>query len=376
MERVGLSLLMPYVEDALDPLQFAYLKGRSTDDAACTLIHRLTKHLDAKSSYTARATFIDYSSAFNTIQPHILVPKLNALNVPAYLQLWILDYLIERPQYVRTSTEISSHITLNTGAPQGCVLSPVLFILYTNDLQWNTPNVMIQKYADDTIILGLVHDNNDDEYRLCIDFVNTWCKDNFLNLNIDKTKEIIWDFRRTKSTVTPVEIDNRKVEIVDSYKYLGLIIDDKLTFTKHVQTQMKKVNKRLYCIRSMKKVNVSSDIIAMFYNATVPSVLLYASVAFFGLTSAALKKEMARPYKICKKIIGQVSLINDNDTLAQRHMLGMTQRLINDPTHVLYSEYEKLPSGRRWRVLRARTTRFKNTFVPMSVVKLNENVVR
>ena len=113
----------------------------------------------------------------------------------------------------------------------------------------------------------------------------------------------------------------------------------------------------------------------MFYNATVPSVLLYASVAFFGLTSAALKKEMARPYKICKKIIGQVSLINDNDTLAQRHMLGMTQRLINDPTHVLYSEYEKLPSGRRWRVLRARTTRFKNTFVPMSVVKLNENVV-
>ena len=128
LERVGLALLMPHVEGSLDPLQFAYINGRSTDDATCYLLHRLTKHLDDRYSNTVRATFIDYSSTFNTIQPHILMNKLNHLDVPLNLQLWILDYLLERPQYVKTLSEQSSIITLNTGAPQGCVL----FLYYSS----------------------------------------------------------------------------------------------------------------------------------------------------------------------------------------------------------------------------------------------------
>jgi hypothetical protein len=161
LERVGLLLLMPFVKEKLDPFQFAYISGRSTDDAICMHLHKLTKHLDAKSSNTVRATYIDCSSAFNIIQPHILVRKLSSMEVPKRLQLWILDYLIARPQFVRTSSEISGCITLNTGAPQGCVLSPVLFILYTNDLSWNTDRILIQKYADDTVILGLISRDDD-----------------------------------------------------------------------------------------------------------------------------------------------------------------------------------------------------------------------
>ena len=131
-------------------------------------------------------TFIDYSSAFNTIQPHLMLNKLNALNVPAYLQLWILDYLTERSQYVRTKYGVSDIITVNTGAPQGCVLSPVLFVLYTNDLAWDTNGAMIEKYADDTAVVGFISNDDDSEYVECIEFVNTWCKDNYLDLNVPK----------------------------------------------------------------------------------------------------------------------------------------------------------------------------------------------
>jgi hypothetical protein len=182
---------MPFVKDDLDPLQFAYIMGRCTDDASCTLIHRICKHLDAKSSNTARALFIDYSSAFNTIQPHLMIQKLQRLGVPSFLQLWIFDYLTNRPQYVKTSKETSSSLTLSTGAPQGCVMSPLLFILYTNDLCWSTSNISVIKYADDTVIVGLIENDDNTEYVKCIDFVSNWCKLNFLDLNINKTKEVI-----------------------------------------------------------------------------------------------------------------------------------------------------------------------------------------
>ena len=220
LEKVGLSLLMPYVEEHFDSLQFAYINGRSTEDAICTMVHRTTKHLDAKSTNTARALFIDYSSAFNTIQPHLMLEKLNNLNVPGYLQLWILDYLTGRPQYVQTSSKISGRIVLNTGASQGCVLSPILFVLYTNDLCWNsnTGCVSIVKYADDTIIVGIMSKEDDSEYMKCIKFVSTWCSDNFLDLNVSKTKEMIWDYRRSPTEKHPVVINDKPVKVTSVYK--------------------------------------------------------------------------------------------------------------------------------------------------------------
>lgn len=98
------------------------------------------------------------------------------------MQIWTLDYLSNRPQHAKTKLETSAQIALYTGAPQGCVLSPVLFILYTNDLQWHSDNAMICKYADDTVITGFIKN----EYLDCTHFVNEWCKHNFLDVNLSK----------------------------------------------------------------------------------------------------------------------------------------------------------------------------------------------
>ena len=83
-----------------------------------------------------------------------MIEKLGELNVPIYLQLWILDFLTDRTQYVRTMLEISPPIAISTGAPQGCVLSSILFVIYTNNMISNYDDCMIFKYADDTVILG------------------------------------------------------------------------------------------------------------------------------------------------------------------------------------------------------------------------------
>ena len=118
LEKLGRAKLLDCVLSRLDNNQFAYLNGRSTDDAICSLIHRITQHLDEDPRNYARALFIDYSSAFNTIQPHLMIEKLGELNVPIYLQLWILDFLTDRTQYVRTMLEILPPIAIST---QGCV---------------------------------------------------------------------------------------------------------------------------------------------------------------------------------------------------------------------------------------------------------------
>ena len=126
----------------------------------------MTQHLDTTRSNTyARILFIDFSSAFNTIQPHILLNKLLSMNVNSRLIYWIYSYLTERPQFVKLKNVRSDIIVTNTGAPQGCVLSPLLFSLYTNDCTSEYESCSVIKYADDTVIIGKITDGNESEYR-------------------------------------------------------------------------------------------------------------------------------------------------------------------------------------------------------------------
>ncbi len=115
---------------SLDPLQFAYRSNRSTDDAIAFYLHTALSHLENKNTYV-RMLFVDYSSAFNTIVTATLVAKLQTLGLNRSLCSWILDFLTGRSQVVRMGNNTSSPLSLNTGAPQGCVLSPLLYSLYT-----------------------------------------------------------------------------------------------------------------------------------------------------------------------------------------------------------------------------------------------------
>ena len=127
-----LRYLNTATDSLLDPHQFAYRANRLVEDAVCLGLHHVLKHLDCPNTY-ARILFIDYSSVFNTIIPHKLFNKLRQLNVNLQICKWILDFLLKWVQVVKLNSQLLEPLTLSTGAPQGCVLSPLLFTFFIGD---------------------------------------------------------------------------------------------------------------------------------------------------------------------------------------------------------------------------------------------------
>nr|AAA83743.1 orf1 [Batrachocottus baicalensis] len=162
----------------------------------------MLQHLDSPRTY-ARVLFVDFSTAFNTIIPAVLQPKLSQLTVPAPTCHWITNFLTDRTQQVRLGKITSSTRTISTGAPQGCVLSPLLFSLYTNDCTSGDPSVRLLKFADDTTVIGLIRNGDESAYRWEVEQLVLWCGQNILKLNKLKTVEMTVDFRKSPPTLPP-----------------------------------------------------------------------------------------------------------------------------------------------------------------------------
>ena len=173
----------------------------------------------------------------------LFIGKLSTLGLNTPLCNWILDFLTCRPQSVRIGGQSSDTITLSTGSPQGCVLSPLLFTLLTHDCSTRSSSNHFIKFADDTTVVGLVTNNEETQYRQEVENLVTWCKNNNLSLNVDKTKEMVI---RGPSVHIPLTINGTAVEKVHSIKFLGMYIGDDLKWSTNTSAVTKKTQKRLY----------------------------------------------------------------------------------------------------------------------------------
>ena len=143
--------------------------------------------------------------------------------------------------------------------------------------------------------------------------VSDWCADNYLDLNVSKTKEMVVDFRINQNVKDPIQINGTNVDFVDSYKYLGCNIQSDLKWDTHISEQLKKAEKRMYFVRSLRKCHVDRKIICMFYNSVVSSVLCYVISTWFSACSYQEKKDVNKcKRKVCK-IVGtdSVNMIED-----------------------------------------------------------------
>ncbi len=316
--------------------------------------------------------FIDFSSAFNTIIPQQLINKLNLLDLNNSLCNWILDFLTGRPQSVRVGHNTSSTTTLSTGAPQGCVLSPLLFTLLTHDCTAKFSSNHILKFADDTTVVGLISNNDEMHYREEVAQLAEWCGANNLSLNVEKTKEVVLDFKRRNSTDhPPLTIDSSTVERVSSTKFLGVHITEDLTWTTNTMSLSKKAQQRLHFLRRLKRASLPPPILTTFYRGTIESVLTSCITVWYGNCSAADRKTLQRTVNTAAKIIG-APLPSILDIFLAR-CSSKTNSIVKDPTHPSPSLFQLLPSGRWYRSIRARAARLLNSFFPQAVRALNSD---
>ena len=373
VERIALKHLKQETAEHQDPLQFAYTQGRNTEDAILTLLHHLYQHLEKAKTY-ARILYVDFSSAFNTLQPHLLTEKLLAMDVNPMLIAWIQSFMTSRLQQVRIGSSLSATKETNTGAPQGCVLSPALFTTYTAECRAKnaTSNIQI-KFADDTSLTGLVSNADEASYREAVTELVEWCDENYLELNVTKTEEMVVDFRRNPGTIEPLIIKGKEVGIVCTYKYLGITIDNKLDWTAHVNACHKKANQRLFFLRKLRQFRVNSTILELFYRSVIESALLYNQLCFLNSAKQADRDRLERITTTAGKVIGHEvsSLHNIYEEMAVKKL----RRILHDEAHPLHAIAAGHTSRRdpdRLLSMKSRTNRMRDSFLPTAIRLTNE----
>uniref|UniRef100_A0A669ERB8 Reverse transcriptase domain-containing protein n=1 Tax=Oreochromis niloticus TaxID=8128 RepID=A0A669ERB8_ORENI len=334
-------------------------------------MHTTLTHLENGNTY-ARMLFIDYSSAFNTIISSKLATKLVDLGLGTPICRWILNFLASRPQVGRVGKHTSSSLTLNTGTPQGCVLSPLLYSLFTHDCVAKHESNIIIKFADDTTIIGLITGNDETAYREEVMALYEWCLENNLTLNISKTREMIVDYRkRPVREHQPIHINGVKVGRVSSFKFLGVNIAEDFSWTLHTDTAFGKARQRLYFLRRLRKFGMNANITSNFYRCAIESLLTSCITVWYGSCSASSRKSLQRVVKAAEHITGtRLPAIQD---IYLQQCLQEAHSIIKDLSHPAHQLFSLLPSGRRYRSLSARTTRLKNSFYHQTIRHLNHN---
>jgi len=370
LERILKCHLINEIQPILDPLQFAYQHAKGVEDALLTTIDTITSHLDSHHKNYARLLFVDFSSAFNAMDADILIHKLHAMGVSKFLINWYQDFLTKRPQQVKYKDALSTVKHLSNGCPQGCVSSPILYIAYTNDCKTHTEDCVIIKFADDTTILGLMTPENETAYFEEIGKFTLWCEENKLSLNIKKTKEEIFDFRKSNSNHMPIVINNETVEVVTEYKYLGINVDDQLKFKSHTDHVCKKISQRLRILRQLRKFEVSRKTMKLVYNSLVKSIMTFGLVAWYGCLGT---KEKAKIQSIMKTAGKTAYNIKESvSKIFEERVVDKTIKIITNKKHPLNTKYQLLPSGRRYKQMKIRTNRYKTTFIPQSITLYNK----
>ena len=221
--------------------QHGFRSGCSTDTASLDFVRYIIPAF-ANKTYSL-CVFLDQSKAFDLVEHSLLLSKMGRYGIRGHCLDYFRSYLSNRASLVALNSAMSDQYPISASVPQGSVLGPVLFNLYTNDLCYYIVNSNITVYADDAALVMIGPDLNHLTQLMNSELLklSVWCRYNGLSLNSNKTKFMIFT-NMTIDTVPTIYIDGTSIEYVSQFKYLGLIFDHKLSFSLQIDNLIKRLS--------------------------------------------------------------------------------------------------------------------------------------
>jgi len=296
MEKVVARRLHQHIatNNLTTTFQSAYKTGHSTETALLRVQNDIISALHNKNNVIL--LLLDLSAAFDTIDHKILLYRLKTkFSVTGSALTWIENYLTNRTMRVNINGSLSKPFELNFGVPQGSVLGPILFTLYTSPLEdiINKHGVNFHLYADDTQLYISVDKTSITSSRTkieeCVLELRNWMSMNKLRLNDDKTELITFHKDKTEIFIDSVQVGHTLTHRVCNVRNLGFIFDENLHLKDYVMNLCKTVQFQIHIISQIRHL-LDECTTATLVHALVTSRIDYCNSLLFGLPKSTMNK--------------------------------------------------------------------------------------
>ncbi|GFG29580.1 hypothetical protein Cfor_01706 [Coptotermes formosanus] len=321
--------------------QYGFRTHSSTEKAAFALVNSVLTAVN--NNLIVGGIFCDLQKAFDCVNHKILLDKLEFYGIEGKLKTLIESYLTGRHQRVTLGSKTDSNNSSNwevikCGVPQGSILGPLFFLCYINDL----PKIISKEnnmvlFADDTSII--ITDTNKLDFNINVnqtfEDINTWFQANILTLNFNKTHYLEFKTKNYYNVKTQITYDEESITNATEIKFLGLIIDDTLSWRQHIDQIISKISTACYALRNIKHI-VPLDTLKVIYFAHIHSIISYG-IILWGCSSYAnkvflLQKKIIRiitntkPRDSCREIFKNMEIM----TLYSQYIYSLTLYTINN----------------------------------------------
>ena len=338
LERCAVKQLIGHlrINDMEELYQSAYKEGHSTETALTKVHQDIALELDK--GRICLLALLDLSAAFDTIDIKKLLTTLESqFGITGLALDWCKSYLCERTQCVQIGNEQSTNVTLCHGVPQGSVLGPILFNLYTAPLEHVIAkySVSYHKYADDTQ-LYVTYDPCEpgaaqwaiNELTQCIKDVKTWMLSNLLKMNDEKTEYICLQSKhhQQKFGTIPLQLNDISVNPTNTVKNLGVIFDSQLSMKAYVNSI---ISKCCFHMRQIGRIrnNITDEACQKAVQSLVISRIDYCNTLLAGLGKTELKRLQTVQNRAARLIMHVPFQDSITPTLYQLHWLPVDRRI-------------------------------------------------